>query len=189
MFDTVLCDTALTDTIMFDTALTDAALFHTALFDTDTAMFDTALTDTIIFDTALTVDALPGITTDEPHLKLMAARITDHALTSAALEAHGIQSLQSRIRTTDAGSLPGPCFMPSHTTLPECWSSHPNPTPTQQCTATAPSAAEIRRQYKTNFEKTKRAKILDPLAEQARLDKERLRGQERRAKAKALKES
>jgi len=144
----------------------------------------------------------------------MAARITDHALTSAALEAHGIQSLQSRIRTTDGGaavsdvvhscvhaqmpptsapkqtgSLPGPCFMPSHTTLPECWSSHPNPTPTQQCTATAPSAAEIRRQYKTNFEKTKRAKILDPLAEQARLDKERLRGQERRAKAKALKES
>jgi len=47
---------------------------------------------------------LTGITTDEPHLKLMAARITDHALTSAALEAHGIQSLQSRIRTTDGGA-------------------------------------------------------------------------------------
>jgi hypothetical protein len=90
--DTALCDTALTDTIMFDTALTHAALFHAALFDA--AMFDTALTD----------DALPGITTDEPHLKLMAARITDHALTSAALEAHGIQSLQSRIRTTDGGA-------------------------------------------------------------------------------------
>jgi hypothetical protein len=86
-FDTALCDTALTDTIMFDTALTHAALFHAALFDA-----------------ALTDDALPGITTDEPHLKLMAARITDHALTSAALEAHGIQSLQSRIRTTDGGA-------------------------------------------------------------------------------------
>ena len=95
-------DTALTATILFDTALTDAALFHVAMFDTD--MFDTALTDTIIFYAALTDDALPGITTDEPHLKLMAARITDHALTSAALEAHGIQSLQSRIRTTDGGA-------------------------------------------------------------------------------------
>ena len=43
---------------------------------------------------------LLGITADEPHLKQMAARITDHALTSAAFEAHGIQSLQNRIRTT-----------------------------------------------------------------------------------------
>jgi hypothetical protein len=48
--------------------------------------------------------ALLGIITDEPHLKQMAVRITDHAPTSAALEAHGIQSLQSRIRTTDGGA-------------------------------------------------------------------------------------
>ena len=88
----------------------------------------------------------------------------------------------------DAGSLPGPCFMPSHTTPPGCWGSHPNPTPTQQCTATAPSATGIRRLYKANFEKTKRARVLDPLAEQARKEKERRRGQERRLKAKASKE-
>jgi hypothetical protein len=46
-----------------------------------------------------------------------------------------------------------------------------------------------RRQYKTDFEKNKRAKVaLDPVAERARLDKERLRSQKRR-EANALNKS
>ena len=47
-----------------------------------------------------------GITTDEPRLKEMRDRITNHAITTAALQAHGIRTLQSRLWSTDGGVAP-----------------------------------------------------------------------------------
>ena len=47
-----------------------------------------------------------GIITDEPRLKELRDRITNHAITTAALQAHGIRPLQSRLKSTDGGVAP-----------------------------------------------------------------------------------
>ena len=145
-----------------------------------------------------------GITTDEPHLKEMADRVTNHALTSAALQAHGFQSLQTRTRTTDGGKapsnlirhqvqipneddfeqicpLPGPGFVPAHTTLPQ-WSSIPTP---QHVATIPPNHEQNRREKKTLHDQRKRARVAtDPALAAKAKEKERFRSHQRQLNSK-----
>jgi len=144
-----------------------------------------------------------GITTDEPRLKEMRDRITNHAITTAALQAHGIRPLQSRLRSTDGGVAPAEIVqeeVPSQQrpatsssvgardfvqagSRTAAWPAPSNFTATW---VTLPTPPILSRQEKKNeYLKQKRdATANDPVADKLRKAKESAARQERRKRPK-----
>ena len=84
-------------------AATDAAAFSTLGTDADARK--------VLRHPQLVVDGdwaqlfeLTGVRTDARRLEELRTRITEQALTNAALDAHGVQALLDRLRRTDGGN-------------------------------------------------------------------------------------
>ena len=79
-----------------------------------------------------------GIKTDGKRIAEMIARITAKALTKAALEAHGLKSLQSSLRTTDGGIAPSAIVHPQVPAMLPPGQQPTGPLPTLQFFLTLP---------------------------------------------------
>jgi len=144
-----------------------------------------------------------GITTDEPRLKEMRDRITNHAITTAALQAHGIRPLQSRLNSTDGGVAPSDIVheeMPSQRQpAASCSAGAGDPVQAGNCTTAWPAPSNFaptwvtlpttpiasRQEKKNKHQKNKRdATADDPAADKLRREKESTARKERRKRAK-----